>query len=310
MPPSNRIGSDPNAINVLKASSEFVKSRTIYSVDLGTTYGTIGVLTIPNTTLPKSIRPEHIVYIDGYYKDRCIYSSPSDVVPTHLYYDSDGIRWGWDVTRCLEQDDHQIHKDPKKYISHFKLLLDETRATQGIRDELKSKVRSLKAAQIVEKEDDFLYHYFTMWLSFARDRAHKSGLDPNIARPEFVICAPSAYSVSSYHRLYKVFDRAARVVWDQHDDKHPPRIFSISEPAAAASYCLAKSTDTVQVSTIRRGMVVICTDFGRSENVFLSSTAAEVLSSSLRTRKSAKATSRSAVQAVCSFYSISEIITD
>jgi hypothetical protein len=248
MPPRNQYGGDSAAS---KASREDKATRTIYVVDLGTTYGTIGVLTMPAAGLSQTVTPTSIRYIDGYIHDRCLETKASDVVPTSLYFDNDGIRWGWDVPRCLEVDDHPIHRHPERCLTQFKLLLDETDATKDIRKDLSLKVLFLKKAGVIEHEDDLFIIYFTLWFTFARDRAHQTKLNPGATRPEFVICAPSAYSVTSYALLYKAFDTAIRLVWDQHDDKNPPRIFSISEPAAAASYCLARSDNSLEVSTMQ-----------------------------------------------------------
>jgi hypothetical protein len=281
MPPRDRHGGDAAAS---KTSRKGRGTRTIYVADLGTTYGTIGVLTMPASAPNQTITPASIGYIDGYPEDCYSGIKASDIVPTSLYFGGDGVKWGWDVSQHLKDEDNPIHQQPDRCITQFKLLPDETQATEDIRKDLGRKVRFLKKEGIIKHEDDLFFNYFHKWLTFARYRAHETELDPGAAQPEFVICAPSAYSVTSYQRLYKAFERAIRIVWPQHDDKHPPRIFSIAEPAAAASYSLARSDNSLQVSTVQQ-YIITYAKLDRLETASLWSMVVAAPSNSSRTRK-------------------------
>jgi hypothetical protein len=111
------------------------------------------------------------------------------------------------VLQHLTFSHNTIHGYADHHIGHVKLL-DETDATKGIRKILMRKIRMLKKVGFIEHEDDVLSCLLRKWLTVFRER----GLDKGVLEPDFVICAPSAYSVSSYHRWYKKFDRAIRAV--------------------------------------------------------------------------------------------------
>jgi hypothetical protein len=228
-------------------TSNLAGTRTIISIDTGTTYGTIGALTLPVHASLKDVKPSDITYLDNYAYERLLFSQPGNATPMYLYIDpkrNGEIQWGWQVVRRLAWSNDSIHQHPDRCFSSFKLLLDETDATTQIRAKLQNQLRILKKAGVIHHEDDILYHYLVKWFTFARER----GIDNGVSHPEFVVCVPSAYSVSSFHRWFKAYNRAIRTVWTAFSDSVPPKIFTISEPAAGASFCLAQRAASIAVS--------------------------------------------------------------
>jgi hypothetical protein len=199
-------------------TSNLAGTRTIISIDTGTTYGTIGALTLPVHASLKDVKPSDITYLDNYAYERLLFSQPGNATPMYLYIDpkrNGEIQWGWQVVRRLAWSNDSIHQ-----------------------------LRILKKAGVIHHEDDILYHYLVKWFTFARER----GIDNGVSHPEFVVCVPSAYSVSSFHRWFKAYNRAIRTVWTAFSDSVPPKIFTISEPAAGASFCLAQRAASIAVS--------------------------------------------------------------
>jgi molecular chaperone DnaK (HSP70) len=224
-------------------------ARTIISIDAGTTYGTIAVLRQSAHVPHKDITTADITYLDGYAHERSSFSQRSDATPMAIYYDPEKggeIVWGWEVGARLEWAEDSIHQHLDHYIGQFKLLLDETKATTQIRGEIQKKVQVLKKARLIKDDDDILYHFLVKWFEFARER----DLDHGDLEPEFVVCVPSAYSVHSFHRWFKTFDRAIRAVWTSFSNTAPPKIFTISEPAAAASLLMSQNHITLKVSCL------------------------------------------------------------
>jgi hypothetical protein len=246
--PSNGRLSPPTHTQESPQESQLTNSRTIISIDAGTTYGTMAVLRQPAYVSHKDITTFDIKYLDGYAHERSSFSQRSDATPMAIYYDPEKggeIVWGWEVGARLEWAEDSIHQHLDYYIGQFKLLLDETNATTQIRGEIQKKVQVLKKARLIKDDDDILYHFLVKWFEFARER----DLDHGDLEPEFVVCVPSAYSVHSFHRWLKTFDRAIRAVWTSFSNTAPPKIFTISEPAAAASLSMSQNHITVEVSS-------------------------------------------------------------
>jgi hypothetical protein len=223
--------------------------RLIFVTDAGTTYGTIGVIYLAPGRDIHEINLSDIQYLDLYPEDICKNTKASNCVPIVVFYDrfpDDQMEWGWSVPSRMEIPEDDVHQWSEHCVAQFKLMLEETEATQEVRRELKVKTDILRGKGFIKDADDVIFHYLRKWFTFARSR----GIDKGFARPEFVICAPSGWSVKSYHRWYKAMLRAIREVWDEHTVENPPNISTVVEPEAAASYSMALSDETIKVCLI------------------------------------------------------------
>ncbi|KAI4680519.1 hypothetical protein J4E81_010200 [Alternaria sp. BMP 2799] len=131
----------------------------------------------------------------------------------------------------IENPWDDIHQLKHRWITGLKLLLDSSIDTS----ELEKKLDDLQRDGFIHAQDDAFTDYLVQSLTRVREKQFDEGFQ----HPEFVICAPIAWSVKSYHRWYSSFVSAIRIVWPEHDAQTPPRITTASEPEAAASYCLS-----------------------------------------------------------------------
>jgi len=111
-------------------------------------------------------------------------------------------------------------------------MLDDTDATLDVRNDLEKQLDGLKRDGYIHGKDDVMSDYFTEWFTFAKDQSFDMGM----ACPEFVISVPSDWGVTSCHRYYTAIVKAIVNVWNL---QAPPSIITVSEPEAAASYCLS-----------------------------------------------------------------------
>jgi hypothetical protein len=107
----------------------------------------------------------------------------------------DGALWGWEIVRRLGMDDDLVHQWSDHCVPQFKVLLDETESTVPTRAKLQVKLGALVRAGFI-KEHDVIRDFFVKWFNFARDH----GVGRDVEFPDYVICAPSAWSVDNYHR--------------------------------------------------------------------------------------------------------------
>jgi hypothetical protein len=229
------------------------KNRLIYGCDIGTTYSTMGLARLENKRT--SVKNLDIQYVDSYPDEIINFNKSADCVPTTIYFGEDtgdAVQCGWSVTEALQEcyPPSPIHHNLNHYIQGFKLLLDTTAATKKVRENLKRKVRALVEGGFTtcREGDDIFVCFFTWWLRHSRECAIARGLEEGIPRPEFVLTMPSGWGVPSYQRWLKAFDQAIRNVWHIHNDSNPPKIFTISEPSAAASFYLAEGHHLVEVN--------------------------------------------------------------
>jgi molecular chaperone DnaK (HSP70) len=218
--------------------------RLVIGLDMGTTYSTAALTSFPSDLA--DVKNAKIVFVDEYSDEILNYSKRSNNVPTIIVYGND-VECGWAVSRKLEYSADAIHQRPNHYIEGFKLLLDGTKETKDIRAKLMAKAAVLKKEGRIKHEDDIIADYFEWWLQYVRQFAIEKGLEKGVSQPEFVLSVPSAWSVCSFQRWVKACSRAIRKVWPEHSDQRPPKIFTISEPSAAASYYLHEIRHQVEV---------------------------------------------------------------
>ncbi|KAI4910676.1 hypothetical protein J4E90_006931 [Alternaria incomplexa] len=207
--------------------------RLFLIIDWGTTYGKMGRIHVPARQDVNSISKDHIDYLHGYDEDICPNDTHNDFVPTHIYYGQDGDHsWGWSVSRLLSTFHEEIHQNGDRLVRLSKLMLGDTDATLDVRNDLEKQLDGLKRDGYIHGKDDVMSDYFTEWFTFAKDQSFDMGM----ACPEFVISVPSDWGVTSCHRYYTAIVKAIVNVWNL---QAPPSIITVSEPEAAASYCLS-----------------------------------------------------------------------
>lgn len=210
------------------------RGRLLLIVDMGTTFATVARIVVPPNRNVNDITYRHVEYFHDWPRKNKD-GKHSDVVPTKQCYggslDDNTILWGWSMSSKIENPWDDIHQLKHRWITGLKLLLDSSIDTS----ELEKKLDDLQRDGFIHAQDDAFTDYLVQSLTRVREKK----FDEGFVHPEFVICAPIAWSVKSYHRWYSSFGSAIRIVWPEHDAQTPPRITTASEPEAAASYCLS-----------------------------------------------------------------------
>jgi hypothetical protein len=154
--------------------------------------------------------------------------------------------WGFGVQNQLKNMD--IPKDNEGRIALFKLLLDESKATEEARTSLGPTIKQLKRRKLIKGEQDLFTHYITHLLQNAKDQLQILGeLDGDVS-VEFVLCVPAKWPTKGCRILQTAMKLAVENVgFGTRGGDHSLDLFIVTEPEAAATCVLAEDRDEICV---------------------------------------------------------------
>ncbi|KAK8034300.1 actin-like ATPase domain-containing protein [Apiospora rasikravindrae] len=187
----------------------YVPKRWRAALDFGTTTTSI-VFCLPSESIPV-LRKGKIVHVNKWPcetpEEGASRLKATSEIPSVIRYGlTDGsVKIGWDALATIKSP--LWRKNPGVIIERFKLLLDTSESTAGLRNEVRQRMMTLQTPKgEVELIADFLHHVFTHSLDFMRTNYMLDGRDDI----ELVLTLPNAWSPMAVRKMYGAVDMASQ----------------------------------------------------------------------------------------------------
>jgi hypothetical protein len=237
---------DTDQLAFSECDEKTTRNRVIIGIDFGSTLGTVAYTVLRQGESEDSITSANVRTISGYPANhRGRYDQ--EEAPMMIFYEcpptqeTDGIWWGFKVKDELECHTGPVHTYEEKFISCPKLLFDESQVTAPIRAALNAKLAFLNANGFNLKAEDVVENLLSRWLCEVKNILLESNVVTSTDRPEFAICLPTHWSVTSHHKLLEAMGSAIRASWPVFNTTtasgsvFPVEMFSVREPEAGAN---------------------------------------------------------------------------
>lgn len=156
--------------------------------------------------------------------------------------DPSSFRWGYGVHEAWGL--HATPADPRNQaLSRFKLLLDESQKTLGIRTRLVQTLDALKERKVISNHREVIDDFLTCLLRHTKSELSNAGLDESY-RMEIVLCVPAIWSQKACRDMQTALAIAmerARFGGVNCQHSSIENLFIVSEPEAAAAFVLAQN---------------------------------------------------------------------
>lgn len=142
--------------------------------------------------------------------------------------------WGYGIQNEIAPD-----KDPKQFdrVARSKLVLDGSKHTKQVRDDLEPVIKRLKRRRIIRTNLDLITDYLTRLFEHAKQELLRSYGYSQLPPIEHVLCVPVLWKSQALRKMQIAFEAAI----EQSQFGTMENLFLVSEPEAAAAYVLDKT---------------------------------------------------------------------
>lgn len=232
--------------------------KVVIGIDIGTTLGTVAYTVQHPDQSADQITTANVRTVSGYPGDKAGRGDQEELPMLSFYNVKSGPAvekhvWGFEAKNLLEYPSGPIHSHGVGYVTRPKLLFDDSPVTDKIRIRIADKIRTLMQIGMISKAEDILQDILDPWMTVVRKRLlTSSDLLPE-DKPEFVICVPTHWSVSSHHKLCKAMETSIRAAWpafrslEPSHSQEPIDIFTVREPEAGANGIFGQGFSQIRV---------------------------------------------------------------
>ncbi|KAK7966812.1 uncharacterized protein PG986_001089 [Apiospora aurea] len=187
----------------------YVPKRWRAALDFGTTTTSI-VFCLPSDSIPV-LRKGKIVHVNKWPcetpEEGASRLKATSEIPSVIRYDlTDGsVKIGWDALTTIKSP--LWRRNPGVIIERFKLLLDTSESTAGLRGEVRQRMEALQTPKgEVDIIADYLHHVFAHSLDFMRTNYMLDERDDI----ELILTLPNAWSPMAVRKMYGAVDIASQ----------------------------------------------------------------------------------------------------
>ncbi|KAK3368018.1 hypothetical protein B0H63DRAFT_529720 [Podospora didyma] len=251
------------------------RKRLIVAVDFGTTFFAVSYVALEADEPINYLNLESICSIRNFPEDWNPLSEDDPMrcqVPTKLVHPSNrDFRKGEDLGPVSDNDSEndaevgffgqRIHsidaeqnppdisndKDPAtQALSRFKLMLDEGKRTETVRNDLRKPLSELKLERIISNDQHVIADFLTCLLSHTKSELETAGFDESYST-EMALCVPAIWLKKACRQMQIAMTKATvRAGFSGVENGCVENLFLVSD---AAAYALAKDRRIMPVDT-------------------------------------------------------------
>ena len=189
--------------------------------------------------------PNEDAHEDGGWNNSCVQHGHSDADDEVDDDDSKDFFWGYGVQRQLEFPDS--NRNQNRRVARSKLLLDSSRHTEDVRDELRPTLRRLKNRKLIKNDEDVIADYLEHLFRHTKEQLTTYHGFSDSCPLEFVLCVPAIWTQKACRTMQTAMETAIRKSeFGSVQNGSVEDLFIVSEPEAASAYVLAY-TNEIQV---------------------------------------------------------------
>ncbi|OTA99475.1 hypothetical protein M426DRAFT_325122 [Hypoxylon sp. CI-4A] len=171
--------------------------------------------------------------------------------------DAEEFKWGYKMHGAWGKPSTHF-RQTSKAMGRFKLLLDQSPATNEVRQTLRSTLKHLTSKKVVESEVGVIADFLTCLLRHAKSQLQSLGLYDDY-QVEIVLCVPAIWTQKACRDMQAALLTAMRTAEFKGVDlscQAIENLFIVSEPEAAAAFILETE------SSIQAGKSFVLLDAG------------------------------------------------
>ena len=175
-------------------------------------------------------------------------SSQQPYAPPHAENSRAPVFWGYGVQDQLLEADYNT--DHSRHLSRFKLILDESKHTEKIRNGLSTSCAILKKMLLINKDTDLIADYLTQLLQHTKKRLSDGEEYTAASAIEFVLCIPAVWKSEGVRQMEEALTTAvANTGLGKLHFGSIDNLFIVSEPEGAAAWFLSQQKTRLKVGS-------------------------------------------------------------